>query len=172
MERKQRAVTRTASATAGFVGQYFSDFVTNLVRGKPDLFVRASGYEKYIAGIASGFTSAVFSSRIALLPLTLLTTGVYYGIARVLSSDDAEPLGNRLVPDYLRDVFIIFLLLLLLQEQLSKSERFRNQQSDPWADALSSGILPSVYFGLRDIIFPNETAEGETDNNKKRMEQR
>ena len=111
MEKNNRARALAAGATSGFVGQYFSDIISNVARGKADILGRASGYEEYLAGIASGFTGAVFSGRVSLLALTLLSAGVYYGVARTLAPPGEEPFGTRLLSDYLRDSLIVYLLL-------------------------------------------------------------
>ncbi len=148
MEKNNRARALAAGATSGFVGQYFSDIISNVARGKADILGRASGYEEYLAGIASGFTGAVFSGRVSLLALTLLSAGVYYGVARTLAPPGEEPFGTRLLSDYLRDSLIVYLLLFF----------------HVWSAALLSGLVPSVYFGLRDLFFPPENDRKEQNS--------
>ena len=166
MEKNNRARALAAGATSGFVGQYFSDIISNVARGKADILGRASGYEEYLAGIASGFTGAVFSGRVSLLALTLLSAGVYYGVARTLAPPGEEPFGTRLLSDYLRDSLIVY-LLLFFQERLSESipsRREPRETGDVWSAALLSGLVPSVYFGLRDLFFPPENDRKEQNS--------
>ncbi|MCK9536239.1 MAG: hypothetical protein M0R05_01405 [Bacilli bacterium] len=152
-----RGVLIAAGMTAGFIGQYGADFVGNIAHNNPDLLQITSGFNEFLAALATGFTGAVFDDKLSLFALTVLSTGVYYSITTTVGTILGKKTltGEVLLKNYLHDAILVFLLLYMQNRVYVPllTAAFGKKQISVWAHALLTGVIVSVYYGLRDTFF-------------------
>src|SRR5690554_3263817 len=144
-----------AGLIAGVVGQYISDYISNLCGDNPEQFT-LSGIDQYLAGMVTGFVGATMGPRLNLLAATVLSTGMYYMTAAAVRKELGQdnPPTDVFVRNLLRDAIIVYYLLYF--QRLFISPFMEKAELSILGKTVLTGLLISIYYGLNDYIFNSE----------------
>lgn len=149
----------SAGMVAGFVSQYVVFFLEDLFN--IETYNAYEQTKRYIARIISGALGAILVNRVGLLPLMILTTGIYYGATEAadeIVGVTGEEIEER-IKFFLIDVFFLYFIFKIREIYL---ERYHNKYKITKSDeltfnellaiSLKKGLIVSVYFTIRQSI--------------------
>jgi hypothetical protein len=158
------------SISAGMVSAYATEYLENVFRNilnqKENIFEDTNTPEDYLVTIIAGGVSGLLDD-LPTLPNVVMSTALYYGLYAAIDSLKGKEIdGEKLVKDFVIDVFFIYLLVLFY-------EAFQKQKDDPesFCEALAAALpldtLISLYYAFRDYF--SKESDG---NDKKRLSKR
>lgn len=149
----------SAGMVAGFVSQYVVFFLEDLFN--IETYNAYQQTKRYIARIISGGLGAMLISKTGLLPLMILTTGIYYGVTEAadeITGVTGEDIEER-IKFFLIDVFFLYFIFKIRAEYLKRyggKDEVKPSDKLTFNELLSisfkNGIIISVYFTIRQSI--------------------
>lgn len=167
MEKENIFQEASIGAIAGFIGQYIGDVIYSLIENKGYSIEIRSEESLYIAGVASGAISQVYSDKLDLLSSVALSVGLFYMIYDV--SDQllgGEGMRRRnYIKDFLIDVFIIYILVCFQNTFFDLFFPNRNDENilffdDQVITILITNIIINTYYDIKKLVGNNNLQNG------------
>ncbi|NLD25893.1 MAG: hypothetical protein GX661_00880 [Acholeplasmataceae bacterium] len=169
-DKENKNSNKVINISAGIVSSYATEYLENVFRNilhqEENIFKDTNSPEDYLVAIVAGAACSLFDN-LPTFPSVVMSTALYYGLYAGIDSLKGKDIEEeKLVKDFLIDVFFIYLIFLFYEAFQTKNND-ASTFTEALADNLPLDTLISVYYALRDYF-----TEEKNGNDKKRLSKR